>query len=942
MTTQTQSTEYRCGICENTQWVQKTHFTSHKLTDDHKAQFKAIKKIVEKLTLDMRQTEYGETDIKKIMKKKVELVRTNSPLASQIFTRSKRSHRIVYERSSQEIEEIRKEEEFKSLFISKLNKWHNSLRGCSVTGDDALDDILYCLFLCYLSSKVSTEGDFDLANSDKSCYKGIVQTKIKDWISKLNIDYLINNTAELITKKNEDSSIYKCGELMSRHPITKQLIKNKKFINCKSSLILSQLLKECKEFSKTHNIFNKIDIIGIAWEYFNTKHGGNGGSSKERGQYFTERPVMGMCCQLIEPTHIKELGIDNNSTLGDEFCATFGFPLYTKKFMKDKFDISIQDKNIYGVEFEDRLSRFGIMNAMFSLKKFKNIISGDSFITNVSPHLDFSVHNVPMGHAMNCANIKATHESERSKDDSNLPEFKDVVPIEKNGDAILSAQLVVYKTKKMGLIIIKDGEEITGPSNKKWREWFCNGCVIHKIMKIPPGAFSNTKTKTACVYFTKREGQKTEKIQFLEMSDTGDKITEICEVSRKDLQQNDYSWEPNAYIVDEDMEKLMASSNCEWKKLGDVCEILGGSILSKKNFVAGLYPVIGGGKSPAGYHNKFNKDANTILCSQSGTAGHISRYNTPVWASDCFSIKSNLNNSYLYYYLKSIQSNLYKLKNGAGPGHVYSKDIIKLDIPNPPLETQAQVVKTLDDLATLRQNYMDIRDGLERRTKYYFETMIKKHRKEITMAKLGDVCEINKYNITKTDSFKNIKYIDLTSIDKGKINEIKTIEFNKKPSRANRKVNIGNILLGTVRPNLKNHTIITDKIWENNLIVSTAFSVLESKTINPKYLYFCIMTDKINQQLINLATGTPPTINSENVKNTIIPVLPNEIIDEIVKYLDNLEAEKNKITKILKQLDIEMREILTQSYQSGDGIIQSSDDIIQPIDINDELIETLQ
>ena len=87
-------------------------------------------------------------------------------------------------------------------------------------------------------------------------------------------------------------------------------------------------------------------------------------------------------------------------------------------------------------------------------------------------------------------------------------------------------------------------------------------------MKIPTGAFSHTGTKTVCIYFTKRNGQKTEKIQFLEMSDTGDKITEICEVTRDDLQQNNYSWDPNVYIVDEDMEKMMTLSKCNWKKLG--------------------------------------------------------------------------------------------------------------------------------------------------------------------------------------------------------------------------------------------------------------------------------------------------------------------------------------------------------------------------------------
>ena len=139
---------------------------------------------------------------------------------------------------------------------------------------------------------------------------------------------------------------------------------------------------------------------------------------------------------------------------------------------------------------------------------------------------------------------------------------------------LFALQLVVYKTIKMGLVITKDGEETSGRGYfKDVRKWMCDTCVIHKIMKIPTGAFSHTGTKTVCIYFTKREGQKTEKIQFLKMSDTGDKITEICKVSRSDLQQNNYSWDPNVYIVDKDMEKLMTSSSRKWKKLGEVCEI---------------------------------------------------------------------------------------------------------------------------------------------------------------------------------------------------------------------------------------------------------------------------------------------------------------------------------------------------------------------------------
>ncbi len=812
------------------------------------------------------------------------------------FKKYKRTGKVVYKLSEKEINDKKEEEEYKNSFMNKLSNWHNLLRGCSVTGEDALDDILYCLFICYLFPKISTKGDFDLANNEKSCYKGIIQRKINDWISKLNIDYLIDNTAELVTKKIEDSSIYKCGELLSRHPMTKQLIKNKKFINCNNNIILSELLKGCKEYSIKNNIFDKIDIIGTAWEYFNTKHGGNGGSSKERGQYFTERHTMGPCFQLIEPSHIKELGINNDSTIGDEFCGSFGFPLYAKKYLHDKFKINIKDKNMYGIEFADRLARFGIMNAMFSLKNFKNIRSGDSFINNVYPHLDFSVHNVPFGKSMNCANIKEMYLNEI--ENNNLPNFNDVIPIEKNGDAMLSCQLVLYKTKKMGLVIIKDGEETTGASNKKWRKWFCDSCMIHKIMKIPTGAFSHTGTKTVCIYFTKREGQKTEKIQFLEMSDTGDKITEICEVNRNDLEQKDYSWDPNVYIVDEEMEKLMASSGCVWKKLGDIVKFKSKSkrpaSYGKKN---GKYPFFRSSMKINSFVDTPDFNEESLIIGDGGSPNV--NYGTEFSTTDhCFVFNSGiLNNKYIYYYIKNNINLLNKYYTGGGLCNMSKTSLSNLDIPIPPQETQTQVVQTLDDLANLRQNYMDIRDGLERRMKYYFETMIKRYQIEITMEKLGDVCDIEQGSSLPKKNMVNGEY---KVIGGGKI--IGNHNINNRTGEETIITRVGELTV----------SFIGEKFY----LTENGFSIKHSNNITNKFIYYLLSNTSLMSSLRLLYGGSgQPVISKTKVENFEIPIPPQETQTQIVQYLDNLEAEKNKITETLHQLDTEMREILTQSYQ---------------------------
>ena len=136
--------------------------------------------------------------------------------------------------------------------------------------------------------------------------------------------------------------------------------------------------------------------------------------------------------------------------------------------------------------------------------------------------------------------------------------------------------------------------------------------------------------------------------------------------------------------------------NVKNNTLGDIVEFKNGKTLSSKNFITGPYSVIGGGKSPAGNHNQYNCNENTILCSSSGAyAGYISKYKIKVWASDCFSInpKKNINNNYLYYYLKYIQDKIYETQQGSAQPHVYSSTISQLFIPILSKESQEHIVK---------------------------------------------------------------------------------------------------------------------------------------------------------------------------------------------------------------------------------------------------------
>ena len=120
--------------------------------------------------------------------------------------------------------------------------------------------------------------------------------------------------------------------------------------------------------------------------------------------------------------------------------------------------------------------------------------------------------------------------------------------------------------------------------------------------------------------------------------------------------------------------------------------------------------------------------------------------------------------------------------------------------------------------------------------------------------KLGEVCDINIDSYTASDEWKYVNYLDTGSITEGKIDEIKYIEFKKEklPSRARRKIEQGDIVYSTVRPNQRHYGIINNVL--PNMLVSTGFAVLRGKetVCASDYIYFFLTQNGIVEHLQNI------------------------------------------------------------------------------------------
>ncbi|GAA7681245.1 restriction endonuclease subunit S [Helicobacter pylori] len=171
--------------------------------------------------------------------------------------------------------------------------------------------------------------------------------------------------------------------------------------------------------------------------------------------------------------------------------------------------------------------------------------------------------------------------------------------------------------------------------------------------------------------------------------------------------------------------QTLVPKGVEFRKLGEVCEIIRGKRVTKKEILdKGKYPVVSGGIGFMGYLNEYNREENTITIAQYGTAGFVNWQNQKFWANDvCFSVipKETLINRYLYYVLTNMQNYLYSISNrSAIPYSISSNNIMQITIPIPPLEIQQEIVKILDQFSALTTDLLaGIPTEIEARKKQY-------------------------------------------------------------------------------------------------------------------------------------------------------------------------------------------------------------------------------
>lgn len=711
-------------------------------------------------------------------------------------------------------------------------------------------------------------------------------------------------------------------EKLNTNPNIPELFRNifkNAYLPYRDPATLKLFLKHINEFEYSHS-----EKLGDAFEYLLSVMGSQG----DAGQFRTPRHIIDFVTACVNP--------QKNETVLDPACGTAGFLLSaykhilnqnTEKRLGDKLKPDDRKKlatNFVGYDISPDMVRLSLANMYLHgfatpqiheydtlssedrwQETFDVILANPPFMTpkgGIRPHKKFGVQ-------ANKAEVL----------------FTDYIAEHLNSNG------------RAGIVVPNGIVATSQTAYKQLRKMLVQDSLI-AVISLPAGCFNPySGVKTSILVLDKKLAKKSQHILFLKIENDGfDLGAQRREIDKNDLPlaletleaykeclSNDKAFvdlpsfstlvERTTILNNKDVglsadryfvgEKL-THTEYDVVNINDYCDFKRGTSITKKDVTEGEIPVIAGGQQAAYYHNVANRPANTITVSSSGAyAGFVNFHNQPIFASDCFTIspknESELNVRYLFHILKSKQQEIYSYQEGGGQPHIYPKHFENFEIPLPPLEIQQQIVAEIE-------GYQKIIDGAKQIVNNYKPTI--KLNPDWEMVELGEVCEINAKAADPVKLFgnENFIYIDIESVENGTgiVTYQKEINPKEAPSRARRIVKNGDIVLSTVRPNLKAFGYLEN--LPKNCLASTGFAILTAKEkVSSKFLFFSVHQDyMVDQMVAKSDKGQYPSITSSDVSELqiYIPSIEEQqvIVQAIEEEMQLVNANK-RLIKIFEQ-----------------------------------------
>lgn len=270
---------------------------------------------------------------------------------------------------------------------------------------------------------------------------------------------------------------------------------------------------------------------------------------------------------------------------------------------------------------------------------------------------------------------------------------------------------------------------------------------------------------------------------------------------------------------------------------------------------------------------------------------------------------NSVSNRFLYFFLTASKNTLISQGTGSTFKSI-GKDALKnLQMPVFNLNEQERIVSELDLLAGIIDKQKQQLKELDTLAQSIFYDMFGnpvENDKGWEKKQIGKICTSKKQIQRASKRFKDsdiIRYIDISSIDN--INNVMTSTtsygFGDAPSRAQQVVEIGDVLISLVRPNLNNVAMVSED--GTDLVASSGFCVLRANCeIVKEFLFYSVKMKCFTDYLMQRVSGANyPAVREDDIMGYNIILPPLELQESFAQKIQSIESQKQSINRSLAE-----------------------------------------
>jgi restriction endonuclease S subunit len=811
-------------------------------------------------------------------------------------------------------------------FKSAVIRIRDILRGpgVAITGMDSMRHI--CLYL--LSRYITRERVVSLGVPAQFAWENLIETaqtvnggmqKALDWFFHKETDCLVYHFDRLFGTENFSFDV-------------KSPAKHKEILEILDAVNI--------EGAECH-----MDILGWVYE----QHLKTGSSAaRDLGQFFTDRFICDYMVDLCKPGFKSK---DVPESVCDPSMGTGGFltsymKFYKKHYADKSVDWSVQNKEIHGCDTDPKVAGVARLNLFMESggNRAVNLRTHDSLYGDLTQTgYDLILANMPFG----LKGIKHAECCERVKE----------LKIRGTKSEPLFLQLMMVSLNRGGrcAVVVPDGMLVNGSScHDETRKYLLDHFELKRVIKMKGQFFMNTGIQPSILFF-ENTGKPTSDVEFwdvIKASNGHINETMVLSVPRAKFDAS-CSFDMRRY---QEVTAVANPAGFPMVKLSDVCDFVSG----KGNYTqdGDAYPYYDS-NGITGTRKDYLHDGDYIITARKMSIGAVHYATGKFWASDNTIVmhpkpdSNQLSPRFLYYWLLLNNKVLKDLTSGIKPG-IRKSDVMEIKMPLPPIETQKEIVATLDriyapgttelaETLNLTDRAMDLvlanPGGASLEPIVEAQRLMRKSAQMVADVKAQMVADV------KAQMAAIMKSIDMRGFPRGRLGESVSFlngyaftseEFISSGVPIVKIKNIKKNVLSLDHANysVKSATLSKYTVKQGDMVISLTgelsgdvainLSGLEwylnqrvaridvtNKQLIPQYLYYYMVYSGFTEAVRNLSTGSAqPNVSTKNIESLTLSLPPVEFQESVIGRLNALQTQVSSLENLCTLAEENARFIL--------------------------------